>query len=229
LFNFDKFPRTKRSQLNRFVDQLHAANFKVIITIWPEPTSQYIESLRVLKEWVSAGGRRRKIYGIELEAEDNWHKDYMGMGFGNLNAAADALFQALRGMLPGMPIGVTTTARDFDVRQFRDDQLLNNADFISLQTYENVCTKNYPYPTCNLAKLQGDLRPGMFQRKALEIIRSSGVLKQEYPKAGNKQIIVGLPNYDMGADPKIMGELNMYEAAKLQSATQKMIQTCQQF
>ena len=123
-FEFDKwggFERSKRGsrvvwrskfyRLGLLIDQLNKRNIDVIITIWPEPNSQYINSLSNLTHYIVSN--KRSIYGIELEDEENWSEVFtQGGSKQELDDAAHNLIAALRHDLPrSVKIGVTAAGR----------------------------------------------------------------------------------------------------------------------
>jgi hypothetical protein len=219
IFGFDTWLRldkqgNPRPHLGEFVDRLNKAGLQVILTIWPEPTRRYINSLNRLANFVIERKHnliKHKVYGIELEDEENWDKAYTGGDFGgDLGTAADALISTLRAKLPvGTQIGATSGARNFIAEQFSNDKMLvdEHLDFISLQAYQDVITKNKPDET----KISGNYAPGTMQQNAIGAIKRAGLDKMP--------LILGLPAYQQEFDsiPSLKGNgaANMYRAAKV--------------
>ena len=176
VFAFDLWPENqidktcgRKAELGTFVNALGKAGIQVILTVWPEPTLNYINvkpcgrvsSLGCLIEFVK--NHRKYIYGIELEDEDdNWSDIYMKdvktgqSDFINLTEASTRLMRAIRTGLKAtrsnaggtnstpdvgpVKIGVTTNPKNFVLQRLSTDSLLLNSDFISFQTYQPVCT-----------------------------------------------------------------------------------------
>lgn len=199
IFGFDNWLRKKgRVPLGLLVKKLHNEGIDVILTIWPEPTKNYIKSLTILTNFV----KRNPVYAVELEDEtSNWTNDYT-VGFANKNAAAVELIKKLRAELPKhVKIGATTNPRDFQKDKFLGDALMEHADFIAFQSYHDVC----PRGRCNERLITGNYAPGVMQERAIRTLREVGL--------GQKALILGLPAYQQDV-PRGHGEINMYMAAK---------------
>jgi hypothetical protein len=220
-FEFDKwggFERAKRGRrvvwrskfyrLGLLIDQLNKRNIHVIITIWPEPNSQYINSLSNLTNYIVSS--KHSIYGVELEDEENWSEVFTQDGTKQeLDEAAGNLVAKLRHDLPSMKIGVTAAGRGGFVRgKFINDKLLTNrdVDFISFQAYQDVGK------VCNPSKISGDSSPSSLATKAIELVSSTD-------KLNKKNFILGLSAFqlDCSQTPNptgVNGTVNMYVAAK---------------
>jgi hypothetical protein len=221
-FEFDKwggFERAKRGhrlvwrskfyRLGLLIDQLRKKNIDVIITIWPEPNSQYIDSLSSLTNYIASG--KHSIYGVELEEEENWSEVFtQGGSKQELDKAASNLIAKLRHDLPrSVKIGVTAAGRGGFVRdKFMNDALLTNSDvdFISFQAYQDVGW------VCNPSKIVGNNSPSSLATKAIGLVSSTD-------KLNKKEFILGLSAYqlDCSARPNptgLNGTFNMYMAAK---------------
>lgn len=212
-----------RASLQQFVSAAKAADMDIVFTIWPYPTDVFFDS--VFKKPLSKDNdllemiRENKPYGIELEDESNWSQRYMQDLSVNLqaravstdlNGAADLLLKDLRAAVdkvsPKTKIGVTVSPRDFIQKSFVDDVLFRNADFISFQAYQDVCSwYNASVWSCNSGLMSGKYAPGNMEDKAIEVVSKLGLSKTE--------LIIGLPAYQQGAN-YILPEENMYVAAK---------------
>jgi hypothetical protein len=235
-FAFDKWP--KRSLLGRFVDSLGKAGIQTVLTIWPEPTRNYIDikpcdgdhrsSLGCLIRFVKA--HHKYIYAIELEDEDNWSERYLRdfeggpSDFINLTQAANYLIPTIKNSLKqrtnlnsdvdasDVRVGVTTDPRHFDEANFSNDTLLLRSDFISFQSYQPVCPRNRRTGKVECDErnlLSGEFAPGIMQERAIKVVRA----------LGTHSLILGLPAYDQGPDAAgdvndQKGVENMYIAAK---------------
>jgi hypothetical protein len=235
-FAFDRWP--KRSLLGRFVDNLGRAGIQTVLTIWPEPTQNYIDikpcdgqhrsSLGCLIQFVKA--HHKYIYAIELEDEDNWSERYLrdfeggASDFINLTQAANYLIPTIKNALTkrknldsdvdasDVRVGVTTDPKHFDKANFSSDMLLLRSDFISFQSYQPVCPRNRRTGKVQCDErnlLSGEFAPGIMQERAIELVRA----------LGTHSLLLGLPAYDQGPDTAgdvndEKGVENMYIAAK---------------
>lgn len=202
IFGFDRWYKAgpKYEDLSNFIDTLHAENIQVVLMIWPVPTKRYMDTLRILTEFVT----RHPVYGIELEDEDNWSLAYSGGDFATEASATQALMTSLRTGLPAtVRIGVTVAPRDFKVASFANDPLLAQADFISYQTYQNICNRSGT--ECRWDRLSGGYAAGIMQDRAIGVVKTL--------KYDGRPIILGVPAYDQAVFGKD-AHVNMYTAMK---------------
>lgn len=199
IFGFDKWlPGQGRATLPEFIDALRSHKMRIYLMIWPSPTKQYVESLYKLTDFVG----RHPVEGIELEDEDNWGPTYLG-GYETNNKAASAVFSFLRINLPkNTMVGVTTAPRNFTSGLFTNDVLVRDADFLSYQTYQNVCSRGGDH--CNLTNLSGSYAAGIMQDRAWRLL-------DQLPLKPGAKIILGLPAYDQAVG-WTGGEANMYKS-----------------
>jgi len=197
-FGFDHWlDRTGLATLPEFIDALKAKKMSVYLMIWPVPSKQYVTSLQRLSDFV----QKHPVDGVEIEDEENWGTDYIS-GYKTNNEAALDMFAKLRASLPkGVAVGVTTAPRNFLPSRFSNDALVKLADFISYQTYQNVC--NHGGDRCVATKLSGDYAPGRMQDRALALLRQIGLRP-------GVQVILGLPAYDQAII--YAGDVNMIRA-----------------
>jgi hypothetical protein len=200
--------RSEFYRLDLLIGQLNKKNIDVIITIWPEPNSRYIKSLSHLTNYIASS--KRTIYGVELEAEENWSEVFTPDGSKQeLDASAHDLIATLKHNLPTVKIGVTAAGRGgFDRGKFLNDALLTNpdVDFISFQAYQDVGW------VCNPSKIVDTNSPSNLATKAIKLVSS-------VDKFNRKDFILGLSAYqlDCSAKPRppgLNGTVNMYRAAK---------------
>jgi hypothetical protein len=199
VFNFDRWvTKPGRATLPDFIGALQAQHMSVYLMIWPIPTAQYVQSLDKLVQFV----RRHPVDGIELEDEENWSPEYID-GFKTNNEAAVAMISYLRNNVPpSVRVGVTTAPRNFSINSFKNDLMVQQADFLSFQTYQNVCSSGGDH--CNVTKLSNQYAAGQMQDRGLNLIRQLHLR----PGAG---VILGLPAYDQSIFPN-SGEVNMFRA-----------------
>jgi hypothetical protein len=216
-FEFDRWgPQSAFDRLDRFIQQLNKKNIAVIITIWPEPTSKYIDSLPALISYVAS----HKIYGIELEDEENWSEVFTEHGSKKeLDEAAGKLIAKLKNGLPKINIGVTAAGRGSDFsdkfkKKFINDALLTNPDvaFISFQAYQDTHVGN----VCgDPGKISGNYSPSSLAANAIALASNTDQLN-------TKNLIVGLSAYQLDCPQTgqklqakgVAGTVNMYMAAK---------------
>ncbi len=212
-FAFSKWvSRPGRAELGEFVRALNDKKFRVIITIWPVPDKGYLKSLISGDNNLLQFVRKNPVYGVEVEDEpSNWNIRWnVGWKIGdlvypNLKAAEEDLMSKLRKNLPGVKIGVTPSPKQFSPDNFKDDALLQNADFISFQTYQPVCAKPRNIESCNYYDISGEYAAGKMQQNAIDLIKKLGLEK--------KELILGLPAFAQ-QNAAQTGESNMYTASK---------------
>jgi hypothetical protein len=218
------------SRLNRFIGELDKRKMEVIITVWPKPTEQYIEIVSVLSNYLKKNNLMDKIYGIELEDEENWTQVFTPGGTKTeLDQEARKLLDKVRSEFPAsIKIGVTTAPRGFFKDRFTNDVLLNDprVEFISFQAYQDthvvLKTKdnipilgknNKPQLVCGSPSLfSGNASPSKLAVDSIALIGQLNNLK-------DKNLIVGLSAYQMDCPENrsatgLNGTINMYLAAK---------------
>jgi hypothetical protein len=127
----NSLPTATAQKLIELVKASKDKGFKVIATAYVKPTKSDIQALTAadtgsLRALVDAGAD-----GIEFDLEGPWSRAAV-CGYGTHAEAAKALFDATRGLRPGLPVGVTT-----HLARAADPNLsLENADWVSLQAYE---------------------------------------------------------------------------------------------
>jgi len=220
-FEFDKWgPQARFNRLDRFIKQLNDRNIEVILTIWPEPTRLYSDSLSDLTRNFIL--KTRNIYAIELEDEENWTEVFTSTGAKTeLDKAAHDLVTKLRAELPNkVKIGVTTAGRGFTAGReiadpkFRYDALLNDprVDYIAFQAYQDThVTKDSKF-VCSKGLVEGSNSPDRLASAAVDLMSGIESLR-------NKNLILGLSAYQLdcsGQQQKkgVAGTINMYKAAK---------------
>jgi hypothetical protein len=223
-FGFDKWgPESEFERFDRlgqFIKQLNRKNIAVIITIWPEPTSTYIDGLSNLIRYI----KKYSVYGIELEDEENWSEVFTEHGTKQeLDDEARKLITKLTSALPAVNIGVTAAGGGTEflpkyTSRFTDDALLTSPKvaFISFQAYQNTHKKTDKGIVCgDPSKISGNDSPESLAAHAIDLARSAEQLNR-------KNLIVGLSAYQLdcprtGQKPRakgVSGTLNMYMAAK---------------
>jgi hypothetical protein len=125
--------------------------------------------------------------------------------------AARRLVETVRShSAPTLKVGSTNAPNDFVIAKFQNDTLLPLSDFISFQTYQNVCDKTGEH--CPTAKLANNYAAGVMQQRAISTLIASHL--------NAKAVILGLPAYDQAVWP-VTGETNMYAALRKTTCLRK--------
>jgi hypothetical protein len=189
--------------LGIFVDALGSAGKQVILTVWPTPNPNFINvdgrsnksNFSTLINFVKR--HDKNIWGIEFEDEDNWVNQYTG-SFGNINVAANRLFDALSALPSHVKIGATVSPKgsitDNNIgakaaETFADDLLLQRANFISFQAYQPAYQNNDPSCSGAFKNLSGPVEPGEFQRRSITAIEGANL--------SAKPIIMGVSAFQL--------------------------------
>lgn len=207
--------------LARFVDLLDKNHVEVILTIFPEPNDRYINTLVTNLATFVVGSKRsppHRVYGIELEDEENWDSNYTEVSGGTdqnsaLNSAAEELINKLRSDLPGIKIGVSLAPPKSIWSSYINDNLANNngIDFISLQAYHDTHKPRVVVNSggqviskkliCHPELISSPFSPQQLLTNTLTLVDKITQNSETKPK----DIILGLSAYELDC-PEVQGE-----------------------